>query len=137
MLTRIFRRKSFLGLFDGHFIEVKRLYVLEFHMVPSVSFIGEVDASGVFDYIKSTLGDEVLTVYQHSFYNHDENEMQFNNTIYVLKHNRLIELGVNYCQVLHTPAQHAWARELIRQLSRFRMVQMEQAIGFSMQTVAN
>jgi hypothetical protein len=137
MLKRIFRRKNFHGLFDGHFIEVKKLYVLEFDMVPSLSFIGDVDASAVFDHIKSVLGDEVLTVYQHAFYNHDENEMQFNNTIFLMTNNRLIELGVNYCQVLHMPTQHAWARDLIGQLSKFRIVQPGPVIGFSRQTVSN
>ena len=49
----------------------------------------------------------------------------------------MIELGNNWCQVLHTPAQQGWANELIAELSQFKIVNSEAVIGFARQTVAN
>ena len=79
----------------------------------------------------------IVTVYQHSYFDHSERKMFFNNTIFVLANKIMIELGNNWCQVLHTPEQQEWANDLISQLSAFRNVNNEPAIGFARQSVAN
>lgn len=137
MLRRIFRRWKVPGLFNEHFIEARAMYVQEFNLLPSTFYIGGIDASLVFEHIKTTLGNDIVNIYQHSYFNHDENQLQFVHTILVLTGNRVIELGVNYCQVLYTPTMINWAQELAGQLAGYRIVQKEPVIGFSMQTLAN
>lgn len=138
MLFRLFKRRSDVaGLFHGHFIEVKALYALEFGVVSSVSFIGEVDTTKAFALINERLASDIVTIYQHSYFDHNEKKMFFNNTIFVLTNNRMIEVGNNWCQFLHTPRQHGWASALIEELSRLRMVNNEPVIGFARQAVAN
>lgn len=139
MFWRKFKRKinDWTGLFNGHFVEVKALYALEFDAISCVSFIGEIDSSKVFAFITENLANEVLCTYQHSYYEHGEKKMFFNNTIFVLTGKRMIELGNNYCQVLHTPQQHHWANELIKNLAAFKMAATEPAIGFVRQAAAN
>ena len=136
MLWRIFTRKinRLAGLFNGHFVEVKALYALEFDEISCVAFIGDVDTSKAFTLINENMRSEIVTIYQHSYFDHNETKMFFNNTIFVLKDKRMIELGNNYCQVLHTPYQHNWANELIKSLSAFRIVNNEPLIGFARQT---
>jgi hypothetical protein len=63
--------------------------------------------------------------------------MFFNNTIFILTNKRMIELGNNWCQILHTPHQHAWANALIKEMSKYKMENKEPAIGFARQTAAN
>jgi hypothetical protein len=138
MLSRFFRKiKNVIGLFNGYFIEVKALYALEFDAVSCVSFIGEVDTTKVFALINERMKDEIVNVYQHSYFDHNEKKMFFNNTIFILTNNRMIELGNNWCQFLHTPQQHGWANALIEELSQFRNVNSEPVIGFARQAVAN
>lgn len=139
MFWRIFNRKisDALGLFNGHFIEAKALYALEFDAVSSVSFIGEIDTSKAYALILDTLSDEVVATYQHSYFDHGEVRMLFNNTIFLLRNKRIIELGNNWCQVLHTPQQHGWANDLISQLRHFRIVSSEPVIGFARQATVN
>ena len=138
MFLRLFRKiRDVIGLFNGHFIEAKALYALEFDAVCCVSFIGEVDTTKAFALINEKLKTEIVTVYQHSYFDHNENKMFFNNTIFILVNKIVIELGNNWCQVLHTQEQHGWANTLIEELSAFRIVNNEATIGFARQAVAN
>lgn len=125
------------GLFNGHFIDVKALYALEFENISNISFIGELDVTKAFALINETMSADIVNIYQHSYFDHTEKNVLFNNTIFVLKDKRMIELGNNYCQVLYTSRQHDWANALIRSLSKFRVANQESAIGFSRQPVAN
>jgi hypothetical protein len=138
MLFRLFRKiRDATGLFNGYFIEVKALYALEFDAVCCVSFIGEIDTTKAFAFINEKLKNDIVAVYQHSYFDQNEERMFFNNTIFVLTNKRIIELGNNWCQFLHTPGQYEWANKLIKQLSAFRMVNKEPAIGFARQSVSN
>lgn len=138
MLSRLFRKiRNVIGLFNGYFIEAKALYALEFDAVSCVSFIGEVDTTKAFALFNEKLKNDIVTVYQHSYFDHNEKKMFFNNTIFVLTNNRMVELGNNWCQFLHTPEQHGWANALIEELSQFRIVNNEPVIGFARQAVAN
>jgi hypothetical protein len=126
-----------MGLFNGYFIEVKILYALEFDAVCCVSFIGEIDTTKTFALINEKLKTGIVTVYQHSYFDHSEKKMFFNNTIFVLANKIMIELGNNWCQILHKPEQHEWANALIEEFSQFKIVNNGPAIGFARQTVAN
>lgn len=138
MFFKLFRKiKDVTGLFNGYFIEVKALYALKFDMVSCLSFIGETDTAKAFALINAKLKNDMVAVYQHSYFDHNEKKMFFNNTIFVLTNKRMIELGNNWCQILHTPEQHAWANELIEELSAFRVMNNEPAIGFARQSAVN
>ena len=139
MLGRLFRRKirDTIGLFNGHFVEAKAFYALEFDTICCVTFIGEIDTSKAFAHINESLSADMGHVYQHAYYDHAERKMFFNNTLFVLSHERMIELGNNWCQVLHTPAQHGWANSLIEQLAVFKIKNVEPVIGFTMQAATN
>ena len=126
-----------INLFNGHFVEIKAFYAFQFGKIPSVSFIGELDVTKVFAHIDESYKYDVVAVYQHSYFDYNEQKMLFNNTIFVLKNNRMIELGDNYCQVLYTPQQYPWVDALIKELVVFRMVKEtkeDRIIGFARQT---
>ena len=139
MFWKLFKRRihDFMSLFYGHFVEVKALYALQFDAVSCVSYIGELDTSKAFAFINENLRAEIVTTYQHSYFDHKEQRMFLNNTIFVLANKRMIELGNNYCQVLYTPKQYTWANNLVESLSQFRMVNHEPVIGFARHTGVN
>jgi hypothetical protein len=138
MLARFFRRIPIpSALYAGHYIEVKAFYSQEFDTVCSVSFIGEVDAEKCFAFITGKYGTGIIRTYQHAYFDHGSQGMLFNNTIFVMVNKRMIELGSNYCQVLHSPNDHGWANDLIRSLAQFRIVNTTPAIGFARQASVN
>ena len=139
MFRKWYKRKvvDAVTLFNGHFIEVKAFYALQFNAVPCVTFISELDMTKAYAFINEELKENIVAVYQHSYFDHQEQDVFFNNTIMVLSGNRMVELGANYCQVLHTTAQYAWAKQFVSALAAFRLVNKEPAIGFAVQTAMN
>lgn len=109
------------GLFNGHFVDVKALYVLKFNAIPCITFIGDLDITAAYAFINNTCKADIISTYQHSYFNHDDNKVYFNNTIFVLNFKRIVEIADNYCQLLHTENQYAWAKQLVHDLAQFKI----------------
>ena len=140
MFFNLFRKdlSAVSTLFLGHYVDPKVFYTVQFNKVPCVSFIGEMDTSKAFDFIQSTYRAQVTGIYQHNYFDHDKRDFFFNNTLFVLKNKRLIELGTNYCQVLHTKDQYGWAQTMIKELSVFHITaDTNKVIGFARSTSMN
>ena len=144
MLRKIFnkRRYNIRGLFSDHYIELKVFYTLHFDRVPCVSFIGELDITPAFGFLRQKLEQETISILQHSFYDHVEQKMFFNNSIFVLNDNRMIEVAGNYCQLLHTTHQYGWADTVVKELAQFRVQPVAAGVpvtitGFARQPALN
>ena len=125
-------------LFFGHYVDPKVFYAVHFNEVPCISFVGELDAGKAFDFIQSTYRAQVKAIYQHNYFDHEKRQFFFNNTLFVLKNKRLIELGNNYCQVLYTKDQYDWGQTMIKELSVFHVTGDEnKVIGFARSTTMN
>lgn len=132
------------GLFNGHYVDVKAFYVAEFNKIPCLTFIGDIDISKAFAFVNDTYKSDIKTTYQHSYFNHDDKCVYFNNTIVVLNFERMIEIANNYCQLLHTPGEYNWARLLVNDLAQFRVVKDDAAsfrhthvVGFAKEAEMN
>ncbi len=130
------RIRDMTALFNGHFVEVKAFYALQFDEIPCIKFISELNMTKAFAHIKSKYQSHIVAVYQHSYFDHTEQCMHFNNSIFVLTDKRMIELAGNHCQILHTTDQYNWAGSLIKELAAFREVKetKKNVIGFARQT---
>lgn len=141
MLFSIFRKevRDMNAVFNGHFIEAKAFYAWQFNRLPCVNFIGELDISKAFNHINERYANSIVNVYQHSWYNHAEEKMLFNNSIFVLRNDRMIELAGDYCMVLFTPGQYAWAKTLVNELTAFRAAApgVVRVMGFAREPEAN
>ena len=122
-MMRIFsnRIRNAEALFRDHYIDVKAFYAARWGRVPCVTFVGELDITAAFAYLSEQLVSQVVDVYQHAYFDHETGSIFFNTTVFVLRQNRMVELSANYCHVLHTPRQYAWACELARQLAQFKV----------------
>ena len=125
------------SVFAGHFVDVKAFYAFEFGKLCNISFLADLDNSAAFDFISDVLSAEIVSVYQHIYFDHDKTDFYFNNTIFVLREKRMIELAGNYCQVLHDPLHNGWAKELLRTMNAFRIVPEVAPIGFAWQSNEN
>jgi len=144
-MFNFFRRTQIHGeIFNGHFVDAKALYVAKFNDVPCVTFIGELNVTKAFDYIMQTYNRDINATYQHSYFNHDDKEVYFNNTIVVLNFKRVIEIANDYCQVLHNDKHYAWVSQLVTDLAQFR-IEKDTApayrhihvVGFAKETAMN
>ncbi len=140
MFFKLFKTKlaAVNGLFLGHYVDPKVFYTVQFDEIPCISFIGELDASKAFDFIQDTYRMQIRGIYQHNYFDHDEREFFFNNTLFVLTNKSMIELGNNYCQVLHTKDQHDWGQTMIKELSVFHVTgETNKVIGFACNNTMN
>lgn len=144
MIRKLLKRKiqNAHTLFRDHFIDVRILYVMEFNKVPAISFIGELDITQALAMIREKNGKEIVSILQHTYFDHAEKKMYFNNTILILTEHRMIELAGNYCQVLHKPVQSEWAIELLNALANFHVQEVNAdvpapVIGFARQSSMN
>jgi hypothetical protein len=131
------KKADTIGLFNGHYIDVKVLYVMEFDKIPCLAFIGEIDTSRALAYINAKFATDLISTFQHNFFDHTQDALFFNNTIIVLDGQRMIELGNNYVQILYRPGDFSWADALVKEMVEFKTVQPETSIGFTRQTTMN
>lgn len=128
------------AMFTGHFIDVKAFYAWHFNRLPSINFIGEMDTTKANAFISERYQYQVEAVYQHAWLDHNENKMFFNNNIFVFQDDRMIELANDYCQVLFSPGEYAWANRVVKELAVFRKVPETNAgrvVGFARQPAEN
>jgi len=135
------RRIKNVQLFSGHYIDAKALYVLYFDRIPCVCFIGNVDANSAADYMKEKFTAEIVAVYQHAYFDHDKQEVLFNNALFVLTDNRIIEVAIGYVHVLYGPFAFGEVKGLIKALAEFSAAPVPtfqtQVVGFARQTEMN
>ena len=74
------------------------------------------------------------------YFDHYEQKIFFNNTVFVLTQNRMIELGKGYAQILHTPKDYIWSNNLMKELAKFKIAEtpvQTQIVGFARQSEMN
>jgi len=143
MFFNLFNKKlsNVNGLFAGHFIDIRVFYVYQFNEVPCIGFISEMDITKAYRYLRDKYAGEIIVTYQHSFFEHAQKEIFFNNTVFVLKDKRMIELANNYCHVMHSSKQYNWGHKVMKDLSEFKQ-EISQAnenkvIGFARSNQVN
>ena len=120
-------------LFVNHYVDVKAFYAMQFNKVPCVSFMQGLDTAKVFEYVDTQYRKQITGIYQHNFFDHERQQLFFNNCIFVLKNNRMIEAGNNFCHVLYSDKQYKWAQEIVREFAKFKMEESvnEKLIGYA------
>jgi len=121
-MRRLFNRRirDLNSLFYGHYVDPKVLYTMLYREIPNVVFVGSIDTTKAFAHVDVLFKIDTLRIYQHCFFDHEKDGLLFNNTIFILKNERIIELGGDFAHVLHGPNDWRWANKLIPELAAFR-----------------
>ena len=142
MFRNLFNRKIPVnGLFTGHYVGVGPLYVALFNRIPNMVFIPELNTANVLSHIEDKYKRELLNLFQHNYFQHNDKQVYFNNTIFVLREKRMIELADSCVQILYKPKDFDWVNKVMRELVEFRTdpvpVKENRIIGFARQNDAN
>ncbi len=124
-------------LFSGPYIDARRLYLVEFDRVCSVAFVNEIEGGPARVFILDRVAAEIQHVHQFFCYDHNRQNMGFVVTIIILSGERRIEIGANYCEILFSAGDMAWANALISEVAHFRVVAEVAPIGFGRQFTEN
>jgi len=108
------------SIFLNSFLDDKAYYMYCYHKVPCITWADQLNVDKVLEYIKTEYAEAITGIYQYSKYNRKKNKSLYSKTIILLKDNCLVELGGDYCEVLHTHQDYEMANTLVKEVSRFK-----------------
>ncbi|MEO7766924.1 MAG: AAA family ATPase [Ferruginibacter sp.] len=125
------------GIFDNNYIKVKVFYQQEFGKTPCISFINNLDAGKVYNYIDTGNAGKVLAIYQSNYYSWQQNRMEFSKTVFVLDRKVMIELGEDYAEVLFDNSHYGYANELVNIFTGYKAPEKEAAYEINIITLSS
>lgn len=108
------------SIFQNSFLDCKAYYMYAYQQVPCITWIDQVNTEKVLKHIKTEYADAITGIFQYSKYNRNKKMSLYSTTIILLNENCLVELGGEYCEVLHTHKDYDMANALIKEVSRFK-----------------
>lgn len=108
------------SIFQNSFLDCKAYYMYVYQQVPCITWVDQVYTEKVLKHIRTEYAEAITGIFQYSKYDRRKKKSVYNTTIILLKDNCLVELGGEYCEILHTHQDYDMANELVREASRFK-----------------
>ena len=108
------------SIFRNSFLDCKAYYMYAYQQVPCITWVDQVNTDKVLKHIRTEYADAITGIFQNSKYNRKKKKPQYSTTIILLKDNCLVELGGDYCEVLHTHEDYEMANALVKEASQFK-----------------
>lgn len=123
-LSRSYKNKvNFLG---ANYINAKAFYVYLFNEVPNVHFFNNIDTNGVFGLMKEKYGNMVHAIFQDNSYNYNNQQMEFDTTLYEMKHRVLLDLSDGYASIYYPCKARRWLDDLVNDIAALKATDKEQ-----------
>ena len=108
------------NVFDKRFLDTKTLYLYCFNILPSLSYINQLDGEKAFTAFKEKFNDRIAHIHQYRWYQQKKKKYQFDRTVLILKDHCVIEFGPGYCEILHDGCQQPFLEELTNLAGKFK-----------------
>lgn len=108
------------SIFHNNFLDCKAYYMYAYQQVPCITWVDQVNTEKVLKYIRAEYEGAITGIFQYSKYNRKRRKSLYSTTIILLKENCLVELGVDYCEILHTHKDYDMADALMKEVSQFK-----------------
>lgn len=108
------------SIFLNSFLDCKAYFMYAYQQVPCITWVDQVNTDKVLKHIKTEYATAITGIFQNSKYDRKKKKSLYSTTIILLKDNCLVELGGDYCEVLHTHEDYEMANELVKEVSRFK-----------------
>lgn len=136
-LGRMGMRKYSPGIFEHYYIEGKAFYLDRFKMIPCVTFIDDIDVTKAFGHIQERYKNDIVDIYQSSYYNKEQARQEFSKTYFVLNNKVLVELSGSYARMLFPNKEYGFVDELITVLSEYKVQQKQEDFEINIITMNN
>lgn len=108
-------------VFQQQRLDAQVLYLEQFGMIPSKSFMNEVDVSKCFMQVKELNQDLIVRIYQSCSYVYEKSGQEFDRTVMVLRNKVILDFGDDYMMVYYCSASFNWINELLQSFSTYRI----------------
>ncbi len=120
------------NVFDDHFLDTKILYLYCFNMLPSLSFMNQVDGEKAFGVFKERYAGLILNVHQYRWYKTKRKGYQFDKTVIVLSNNCIVEFDDDYCEIMHDGKQELFVADVTELVNLFKERQRRQPLEINL-----
>ena len=107
------------AVFADRFLNSKSLYLYRFNNLPSLHFIANIEGEKAYNAFKEAFADMIVTEYQYRWYKKEKKEYQFDETLFILNNNCIVELK-DYCEILHDGHQTEFIDKCTALMNRFK-----------------
>ena len=108
------------NVFDKRFLDTKTIYLYYFNILPSLSFIAEIDGEKAFLLFKEKFNEQIAYIHQYRWYKQKQKKYQFDKTVIILKNKMVIEFYNDYCEILHDGLQADSVDDVTRLVNQFK-----------------
>ena len=108
------------SLFDYRFLDANVLYLYYFNQLPNVNFFSHVDGEKLFKVLKEKYGNQIKQIHQRHWYKRADKKYEFDRTVLVFEGNRLIDLGNDYCEIMHDGSSSEWVVAITELASQYK-----------------
>lgn len=107
------------AVFADRFLNSRSLYLYRFSNLPNLHFIGNIEGEKAYIAFKETFADIIVTEYQYRWYKNKRKAYQFDETVFVLNNNCIVEMK-HYCEILHDGNQVEFIDRCTALMNRFK-----------------
>jgi hypothetical protein len=107
------------SVFGKRFLNNRSLYLQRFNRLPCVHFMDNIEGEKAYHLFKSTFADLIESEYQYRWFNKQRKRYMFDETIFIMKNNCIIELD-DYCEILHDGTQQQFLNDCTILMNRFK-----------------
>ena len=120
------------NVFDDRFLDTKILYLYCFNMLPSLSFMNQVDGEKAFSVFKERYAGLILNIHQYRWYKTKRKGYQFDKTVIVLSNNCIVEFDDDYCEIMHDGKQESFVADVTELVNQFKERQRRQPLEINL-----
>jgi len=119
-------------VFDDRFLNTKVLYLYYFNLLPSLSYVYQIDAEKTFAALKEKFNGQIKHIHQYRRYKRTRKEYEFDTTVIILEGNCIVELDFAYCEILHDGKRPDLVTAVTELASQFKERQRRQPLEINL-----
>jgi hypothetical protein len=119
-------------VFDDRFLNTKVLYLYYFNLLPSLSYVYQIDAEKTFAALKEKFSGQIKHIHQYRRYKRTRKEYEFDTTVIILEGNCIVELDFAYCEILHDGKRPDLVTAVTELASQFKERQRRQPLEINL-----
>src|SRR5919107_102665 len=108
------------SVFGRRFLDSKSLYLFQFNRLPSIHFIKWINGEKAYAGFREKYAPLIVSEHQYRFYDRKRKGYEFDETILILKNNRMIEFNDGYCEILHDGSSNDFVSECTAFVRQFK-----------------
>jgi hypothetical protein len=120
------------NVFDDRFLDTRILYLYCFNMLPSLSFMNQVDGEKAFAVFHDRYAELIVNIHKYRWYKTNRKTYQFDKTVIILNNNCIVEFDDDYCEIMHDGKQESFVEDVTALVSHFRERQRRQPLEINL-----